>query len=950
MKVSGVVALLGSGLLLTGAAWWLMRAGADGGAAGSATVLGHAPTAADASGFGADAWRAARAAAPADLHAEPADDAPAAAAAATPAGPATVAEDTVDALLRGRVVDAAGAPIAGATVVYWPNDATLPAYGLDLRSTAEALDVLPRSVTNASGRFELPARHRNHAEHTRHYNDPQVIAISGDLAVRAHQCEDFTGGELDVGDLALEPGARLTGRIVDEAGRPVAGARVQPWNPAGRSLHGLVDKESDWAFCNPPNECIATTSGADGRFATGALWDGRTQLSISADGFLDEFRDKLPVKVGERNDLGDIVLARGTALAGLVRDAQGTPVADARVLAFEPSGFDFWAHQGQDADVLLNQLHEREHDEGVRTDAAGRFLIGNRPPTNHSLFVDAAGFEPLRVGDLLPGRGELSLTLIRAATLRLAVIDAATHELIAAAAARARRLSESKVDTEGIELPVHAGERAGVLVVERLGLRRTQIVVEAPGWGAVAIALEGATPPARLERIVELPREVRVTGRVTATDGAPIDEATVVARSRLDEPFPLEQVQARSDAEGRYALAGLGPGDWLVTADAPEFAPAERELPLVDGMPLPDTDFLLQPAASVFGVCSSDDGTPETRVRKLFTWTDPQDHAAREERETRSDDQGRYELRDLRPGTWHVSGNPSLDVTLAAGERRELDLLENLEARIAVQVLHADGTPVPHAWVFGRMHVGAIKSSFPILQRTDDEGRFRMKPAQAGRYDFVGAGGAPGGGLSAPMSFELHEGEQRDVDLRLGTLVVRGLVVDSADGSPVAGAEVSVLPLLDDGETCAYGSISSGSEVFRFHGVSDAEGRFEVQGLSPGRHAVSVSGIEAEAEKQPDLALAPGSVAELQVRVTRTGFVAGSARTASGVPVKAWTIVSAERPGASRSAAIEGGRFELKGLLPGTWTLTIKDDEAILVQQNVTVVAGQQAEAELIVP
>ena len=61
---------------------------------------------------------------------------------------------------RGRIVDDAGLPIAGATAVYWPNEVTASIYALEhtLWSTVAELAALPHAQTGADGRFELKGR------------------------------------------------------------------------------------------------------------------------------------------------------------------------------------------------------------------------------------------------------------------------------------------------------------------------------------------------------------------------------------------------------------------------------------------------------------------------------------------------------------------------------------------------------------------------------------------------------------------------------------------------------------------------------------------------------------------------------------------------------------------------------------------------------------------------
>jgi hypothetical protein len=137
--------------------------------------------------------------------------------------------------LVGRVVDEHGQPMAGVAVT------AVTATGA--RTSADELTVLsgilplaaeaaglpgqalgrpgkgPTPTTDARGRFALdempPGRIRLDVVH------PDRLPVRRDaLALGA-------GERLDVGDLVLQAGALLAGRVLDEAGRPIEGARVE---------------------------------------------------------------------------------------------------------------------------------------------------------------------------------------------------------------------------------------------------------------------------------------------------------------------------------------------------------------------------------------------------------------------------------------------------------------------------------------------------------------------------------------------------------------------------------------------------------------------------------------------------------------------------------------------------------------------------------------------------
>ena len=66
----------------------------------------------------------------------------------------------------------------------------------------------------------------------------------------------------------------------------------------------------------------------------------------------------------------------------------------------------------------------------------------------------------------------------------------------------------------------------------------------------------------------------RITGTVTDESGLPIEGALVVAQSTRSET----KLEGRSDEKGRFAIAGLGTGNWQVTASMNGYQSANLEM------------------------------------------------------------------------------------------------------------------------------------------------------------------------------------------------------------------------------------------------------------------------------------------------------------------------------------------------------------------------------------
>ncbi len=66
----------------------------------------------------------------------------------------------------------------------------------------------------------------------------------------------------------------------------------------------------------------------------------------------------------------------------------------------------------------------------------------------------------------------------------------------------------------------------------------------------------------------------RITGTVTDENGRPLEGAIVVAQSARSET----KLEGRSDDKGRFAIAGLGTGMWMVTASIEGYQSASLEM------------------------------------------------------------------------------------------------------------------------------------------------------------------------------------------------------------------------------------------------------------------------------------------------------------------------------------------------------------------------------------
>ncbi|MCO5169218.1 MAG: carboxypeptidase-like regulatory domain-containing protein [Planctomycetes bacterium] len=327
--------------------------------------------------------------------------------------------------LSGRVEDTRGAPLEGANIVV---SAPLPDQGGWEAGGAVApprgtIEWSWETETDGAGQFAFhdlaPSLHPAHTV-------AEVRAASRGYG-RAWPISVVVGPEGSTVRIVVEPVALVTGVVVDEAGAPIAGARVArfPDEPGPR-----FDRDGDELFDAGPGRFgpgeflaraprhgrgVAAGTKADGAFRLDGLAPGRQRLAISAPGFGERLIDvQAPA-----SDLR-IALAPERVLSGRLVDLAGHPIAQAevRVLragrgaaaarlfdltwpaalsssdelgaaltdgegAFEVRGLD-----GDDVDVIA-RVHEAVVTTrlGVRPDDAPLDLQADAPPT--ILRVDA---------------------------------------------------------------------------------------------------------------------------------------------------------------------------------------------------------------------------------------------------------------------------------------------------------------------------------------------------------------------------------------------------------------------------------------------------------------------------------------------------------------------------------------------------------------------------------
>lgn len=205
--------------------------------------------------------------------------------------------------VSGTVVDSSGKPIAGAKVLAESASASF----LDGREEEVETDAKGRWKIGAlaTGSYRFSARHHEHAPGT-----SDLVTLSS-----------RSGGREGV-VIALEAGARISGKVVDKAGNPVSGAAVRVAVAAGSFRSNGVRQ----VYCDD-----------QGAFEMKGL--PRAKLSAVAI-HQNASSSVLEIDLTDKAAKPDVelLLDLDGVISGVVVDGAGEPIAEARVSAF-PKNF-----------------------------------------------------------------------------------------------------------------------------------------------------------------------------------------------------------------------------------------------------------------------------------------------------------------------------------------------------------------------------------------------------------------------------------------------------------------------------------------------------------------------------------------------------------------------------------------------------------------------------------
>ena len=737
--------------------------------------------------------------------------------------------------------------------------------------------------------------------------------------------EEASGGRVPL--FKLQPRISAAGIVVDEAGRPVAGATLKAAPAPGEKGFRNAAVWQSGGFAR---------SAASGRFQLSRLAAGMPyEVRVRREGFAPASLELPARAAGAAAPDLRIVLHPGRTAFGRVIDGSRRPVTGAQVsLELSPP---------LDMATRMRRMADPSRFPDAATDGAGRFEMRSLPAGTFDLTVRAHGFAPLTVPALaIPGgKGTTDLGTVQLApggSIHGVVADA-QGEPLADVEVRARGKGREGISIflNGEEGPRAFTAADGSFALEDLAPGvPLDLTATHPGY-APGTAPGVAVPSEAPVRIVLQPTS-RVAGRVTGPDGKPLAGAAVVLEE-LSRGVVLMREMARraahqgvTDDAGGFAFADVAPGPVLLSAEALRHQRQElKGLEVKPGQDLSGIEIVLPAAAAVEGKVLLPDGRPAEGAE--VTVAEPASHGAFFVLSPRAsaDDTGHYRLEGIAPGPHTLEAQLDgyrravRDVDLKE-ETRGVDFqLDRGKGEVSGRVTDEAGNPVEGA------SVAVVGRGGPSRQASSAaDGSFRITGVDDGAYRIF-AGKQGYAAYRSESELTVAGGPVTGIELRLtasdGTIVGR---LTGLDFSQLARVRVSV-----DGDASA--------------GQVDAEGNYRILHLQPGTWRVTAVVPDTPLRAAGRVTLEPG------VSEARLDLQFGGGHELSGVvlrngePLAAAGLLLAKATGAApqRGATDHQGGFRFGGLEDGTYLLRVRTPNGAWHQETVEMAGDQTIQVDL---
>ncbi|MCB9895660.1 MAG: carboxypeptidase regulatory-like domain-containing protein [Planctomycetes bacterium] len=496
------------------------------------------------------------------------------------------------------------------------------------------------------------------------------------------------GKTLDLGDLKLDHGLTLSGKVTNADGQPVAGAHLR-----------LSEIPEGMSWGRWGQEVGSTESGEDGTYTLGGASIGEWRFTVTADGYANF---EQTVKIGGAGQTIDVKLEKGGTIIGRVLDSDGNPVKDVSVscVSHADQAYSLWKSQPTTmAGVLFGAARNSANtleDGSFRLEnvAAGEYLVIAGGFNESTAFKDNIRVENDRevsAGDIkFGGKGAARITITEDGV----PVPTMTVRVTENMGFGGMNNFQGVTDSMGVALieKIPAGtyyirtdRDEGTFDTDMLSQRR--VIIKVGETSELTVEL-------RPKDGVYLHGKLTMNGKATFADIILIgtgDRADVVKTTK-----PVEG--------GVYEFVGLKPGTYVLHArESDSHVTAKATLTLTQAGDFPfDRDFK---GYVVSGVVNTPDNSAAQRtsvsVSINHTVNEKPEYAQWLRGRATPDADGKFRLENVTPGTYVISaslegvGHASTEVTVGDGDVVGLSIsIAQNSGSIKVTVSKLNGTPV----------------------------------------------------------------------------------------------------------------------------------------------------------------------------------------------------------------------------------------------------------------
>jgi protocatechuate 3,4-dioxygenase beta subunit len=418
--------------------------------------------------------------------------------------------------ISGTVTFGDGKPVAGVLVA---------AAGTEASSGGPRMPGMggggSNATTDAEGRFVLKALKRGQ------YTLSVRNNWGGNANVQPFTSQPTAAGSQDV-RLVVQAGLKITGRVVDDAGKPVTQVWIwgQPVNPPKgappANVNARANQDGTFELVGLPSN----VESYDLTFNAQMMGGGYTPVTLEK------------VKPGTTGL--EVVMESGLKIEGTILDAEGKALTNAWVTA-QP--------------VAVEGQNRPRGSGNAMLDADGSFTIGGLSAGTYKLHLQTWGQNGrsralvLEGGDeVAAGSSGLRLTAVEGATISGTVVDESGQGVananVSARPAEGGRSQSARTAQDG--------------TFEIGGLADgSSYTLQARAAGKIGSQIENVTPGTNGLRL-EVRAGVTTEGVVLLADGSPLASGWIYLQP-VDRP-DLTQQNARTDAEGRFTVNGTDEG------------------------------------------------------------------------------------------------------------------------------------------------------------------------------------------------------------------------------------------------------------------------------------------------------------------------------------------------------------------------------------------------------